>query len=178
MELSSLTKLFEIWLAENKHNFEYCPIKISPNKYMFDRITESIHLQINDENMEVMITFSSTLGDYYDSISIGYFEKVVFEKGKGYTDLGWIDQYKGRYFNTYKKMVNENLFAPILEFCSRYFIVTNSLYLVNMDSCTFGIIGDWREQKEINNLEKIHQGITAKSESCKYKVSKINLFIT
>jgi len=177
MQLSSLTELFEIWLVDNKHHFEYCPIKITPNKYRFDGIAESIHLQINDENMEVMVTFSTDFGDYCDSISIGYFDEVVFQKGKGYTDLGWIGKYKGRYFSTYEKMVDENLFKPIVEFCSRYFIKSNNLYLVSMNSCTFGLIGDWREKKEIDNLEKIHQGITAKSESCEYKVSKISLFM-
>lgn len=169
-----LNELFEKWLQTNQDRFRYKPIKAGSDIYKFEGIIENIYLKIQEDTKEGMILFEHENGETYDHISLGYLEEVKYIKGKGYTDLAWADEHKS-YFPTYEEMVYATIFEPIVAYCDKYFIGKNTLYLVEMDTATFGLIGGKREEDEIQKLKETCTN-TINNKPSKYEIYKYDIF--
>lgn len=175
-----LTTYFDKWLKKNINQFKYKPIKIAFGRYIFEGIIENITLFIDNDNCEIDIYFDNDDGENYDHLDIGYIQRARHIKTKGYTDLDWIDEYKNRFYPTYKEILIKNLFEPLIQYCDDYFIEKNHLYLADMSSVTFAMIGNSSEGKDIISLEKNLNETSKKInlEKNKYtKIQKLGIFI-
>jgi len=161
MSKKLIVSYFDNWLEKNIDRFKYKPIKIGFNKYRFEGIIDSIILQITKDTREVTILmyspnkFQSNESEIdYDMKDISWFYKVQHIKDKGYTDLGWIDEYKDTYYPTFKDMVHTELFEPLVKYCNNFFIQENSLYIVECKyGVTMGVIGNAIQGKSLQKLE-------------------------
>lgn len=147
-----INELFAKWLTHNHTRFQYKPIQISPTSYIFEGIIENIYLLIGERVAETMICFDDKNGENYDHISLDCHRDVQFIETKGYTDIDWLDEYK-RYFLTYEEMVYATLFEPIIEYCKKYFVDDNHLYLINLGGTTLAFIGDLNEEKKLHKYK-------------------------
>ena len=174
-----IMKLFERWLDKNIDLFKYKPIKIGFGRYKFDGIVSNITLVIDNSSCEIDIFFDNDDGVNYDHYEIGYIEKARNVKNKGYTDTGWIGKYKNRFYPTYKDMIIENLFLPLISYCDNHFMDGNHLYLVNKSFLTFAMIGDENDAKKIKKLDTMTEVIDSKitQDTDTYAtVTKIDIF--
>lgn len=156
----SIVTYFDEWLFQNRDSFMYKPISISPNKYKFEGINDNIILVIDDTNCEVLIEFSKD-SIKYDSLSLAYLDNIIYVTDKGYTDTSWIGDYKKRYYLTYKDILIDNLFNPIIRYVNDKFVSSNYLHFVNIntDGITFALITDILEEKELIKLQTAYRKI-------------------
>jgi len=168
-----ITKHFNRWLQKNLHLFKYKPIQIGFGEYRFDGIIDNITLFIDNNAREVDIYFHNDDDKYYDHRIMGYIAKAKHIRTKGYID---IDD-KNRFHPTYKDMIIDNLFLPIVNYCNEYFLEDSHLYLVDYSFSRFAMVGNKNDGKEIKELEIILQETGNKlNQETDTKVEKIDIF--
>jgi len=169
-----LNELFEKWLQTNQNRFRYKPIKAGLDIYKFEGIIDNVYLLLQEETTESMILYDYECESYGILVDLGYLEKVKYIEGKGYTDLGWLDECI-QYFLTYEEMVYATIFEPIVVYCDKHFIDGNHLYVVDMDGIVLPSIGGESKEKEIQKLkEKCTKTPNHKPNEC--EIYKYDIF--
>ena len=163
MNQKTMVSYFDNWLAKNIDRFKYKPIKIGFDKYRFDGIIDSIVLQVPKNRKEIRIILYSPnkfqtnkSKTDYEMKDISSLHKVKHIKGKGYTDLDWIDEYKNTFYPTFQAMVHTELFEPLIKYCNKSFINNNSLYIIESKyGIVMGVIGNALQGKSLKELEDV-----------------------
>ena len=148
--------IFNEWLNENANRFTYKPNEDGKNGFKFQDIIDGITLIMDFSLPEAMLEFDNVIdGENYDYYSIQYIGKAKFDHAKGWYDSDRVDPSHFIYHKTYKEMIVNEVFEPIIEYCNTYFKSENSLYLIFYTFGTEGFIAPTDESIASNKYPKL-----------------------